>query len=246
MNVFVKLVATEFRTALREPVYFFFAALFPVILILILGAVPSFREPAEALGGLRVVDVYAGIVIALSVAMIGLQGMPTVLANYREKGILRRLATTPVRPIALLGAQLVFSAITVVLSSILVFAVAGIVYGVPIPESPIAFLLAVVLAVAGVFAVGLLIAALAPSGKAANAIGLILFFPLMFLAGLYAPREVMPDVIQTIADYTPLAAGERLMHEAMTGHWPNLLSVTVLLGYLLVFGAAAARLFRWE
>ncbi|BBH63678.1 transport permease protein [Actinoplanes sp. OR16] len=246
MNVFGKLVATEFRTALREPAYLFFAGLFPVILITILGAVPAFREPSADLGGLRTVDVYAGIVVALSIAMIGLQGMPTVLANYREKGILRRLATTPVQPIALLGAQLVFSAIIVVISSVLVFAVAGIVYGVPLPESPIAFLVAVILALIGVFAVGLVIAALAPSGKAANAIGLILFFPMMFLAGLYAPREVMPDVVQTIADYTPLAAGERLMHEAMTGHWPNLLSVTVLLGYLLVFGAAAARLFRWE
>ncbi|WP_433826262.1 ABC transporter permease [Actinoplanes sp. CA-015351] len=246
MNVFVKLVTTEFRTALREPVYLFFVVLFPVILISILGAIPDFREPSAELGGLRVVDIYAGIVIALSVAMIGLQGMPTVLANYREKGILRRLATTPVRPIALLGAQLVFSAITVVLSTILVFTVSGIAYGVPLPKSPIAFLLAVVLAVCGVFAVGLLIAALAPSGKAANAVGLILFFPLMFLAGLYAPREVMPDIIQRIADFTPLAAGERLMHEAMTGQWPNLLSVTVLLGYLLIFGAAAAKLFRWE
>ncbi|MEU4419772.1 ABC transporter permease [Actinoplanes sp. NPDC024001] len=246
MNVFGKLVVTEFRTALREPMYFFFAALFPLVLIMILGAIPSFREPNPDLGGLRVVDVYAGIVIALSIAMIGLQGMPTVLANYREKGILRRLATTPVSPIALLGAQLAFSAVTVVFSSILVFVVTGIVYDVPFPESPLAFLFAVLLAVIGVFAVGLLIAAVAPSGKAANAIGLILFFPLMFLAGLYAPREVLPDVVQRIADFTPLAAGERLMHEAMTGHWPNLLSVTVLVGYLVVFGAAAARLFRWE
>ncbi|WP_328460226.1 ABC transporter permease [Actinoplanes sp. NBC_00393] len=246
MNVFGKLVVTEFRTALREPAYFFFAGLFPLILILILGAVPAFREPDPALGGLRVVDVYAGIVIALSIAMIGLQGMPTVLANYREKGILRRLATTPVSPIALLGAQLVFSAILVVCSSVLVFVVAGIVWGVPLPESPLAFLLAVLLAVIGVFAVGLLIAAVAPSGKAANAIGLILFFPLMFLAGLYAPREVLPDVVQRIADFTPLAAGERLMHEAMTGHWPNLLSITVLVGYLAIFGIAAAKLFRWE
>lgn len=246
MNVFGKLVVSEFRTALREPVYFFFAALFPLVLIMILGAVPSFREPSAELGGLRVVDVYAGIVIALSIAMIGLQGMPTVLANYREKGILRRLATTPVSPIALLGAQLAFSAITVVLSSVLVFTVAGIVYGVPLPESPLAFLLAVLLAVIGVFALGLLIAAVAPSGKAANAIGLILFFPLMFLAGLYAPREVMPDWVQRVADFTPLAAGERLMHEAMTGQWPNLLSVTVLAGYLAIFGLAAAKLFRWE
>ncbi|WP_229069875.1 ABC transporter permease [Actinoplanes sp. DH11] len=246
MTVFRKLVAAEFRTALREPLYLFFTVIFPVVLIGILGAVPSFREPSDDLGGLRVIDVYAGIVIALSIGMMGLQGMPTVLATYREKGILRRLATTPVKPVALLGAQLTAALITVLVSGVLVFAFAGTVYGVPMPESPVAFVLAVVLATLGVFSIGLVIAALAPSGKAANSIGLLLFFPLMFFAGLWAPRQVMPEVLRRVSDYTPLGAGERLMHEAMTGHWPNLLSVTVLLGYLLVFGAVAAKYFRWE
>jgi ABC-2 type transport system permease protein len=80
----------------------------------------------------------------------------------------------------------------------------------------------------------------------ANAIGVILFFPVMFFAGLYAPREAMPAALQRIADYTPLGAGEAAMHDAFTGAWPHPVQLLVLAGYLLVFGGAAARLFRWE
>jgi ABC-2 type transport system permease protein len=68
----------------------------------------------------------------------------------------------------------------------------------------------------------------------------------MFFAGLWTPREVMPKVLQRIGDFTPLGAGERALHDAATGHWPSLLPVVVLIGYVIVFGAAAAKLFRWE
>jgi ABC-2 type transport system permease protein len=52
-----------------------------------------------------------------------------------------------------------------------------------------------------------------------------------------APREVMPAALQRIGDFTPLGAGERAMHEAMTGHWPSCCRLTVLVGYLVVFGS---------
>jgi ABC-2 type transport system permease protein len=56
----------------------------------------------------------------------------------------------------------------------------------------------------------------------------------------------MPGVLQRIGDFTPLGAGERALYETSGGHWPSLLPVLVLLAYLVLFGAAAARLFRWQ
>jgi ABC-2 type transport system permease protein len=246
MNVFVKLTRNELRLFLREPLVVFFAVLFPTILVVILGSIPSFRKPDPALGGGTVIAVYVGIALALSLAMLGLQFVPAVLALYRERGILRRLATTPVRPSALLGAQLLSAILTALVSGALVLAVGRIAFGVDLPAQFGGFVIAYVLSAAGIFAVGLLIAALVPTGKAGNAVGTLLFFPSMFFAGLWAPREVMPKVVQRIADFTPLGAGERALHEAATGHWPSLLPVVVLIGYLVVFGAAAAKLFRWE
>jgi ABC-2 type transport system permease protein len=178
--------------------------------------------------------------------MLGLQFTPAGLATYREKGILRRLATTPVSPMLLLAAQLAASLVSAVVSGALVLAVGRIVFDVALPAQFAGFVLAYLLAACGVFAVGLFIAAVVPTGKAGNAVGTLLFFPSMFFAGLWTPREVMPAALQRIGDFTPLGAGERALHEAMTGHWPNLLSTTVLVGYLVVFGLAAARLFRWS
>jgi ABC-2 type transport system permease protein len=68
----------------------------------------------------------------------------------------------------------------------------------------------------------------------------------MFFAGLWAPREFMPEVLQRIGDFTPLAAGQDMMTDALTGQSPAVLSVTVLLGYLVICGAAAVKFFRWE
>jgi len=246
MDVFVKLTRNELRLYLREPLFAFFALLFPTILVIILGSIPSFRVHDPALGGGTVIALYVGISLALSLAMLGLQMVPATLALYREKGILRRVATTPVRPIALLGAQLAAALLAAVVSGALVLAVGRIAFGVRLPGQLAGFVLAYLLSAAGVFAVGLLIAALVPTGKAGNSIGTLLFFPSMFFAGLWTPREVMPHVLQRIGDFTPLGAGERALHDATIGHWPNLLSITVLFAYVVVFGAAAARLFRWE
>jgi ABC-2 type transport system permease protein len=246
MSVFVKLTRSELRLFLRDPVSAFFSVLFPTILVIILGSIPAFREHSPDLGGGRVIDLYVGISVVLVLAMLALQVTPVTLATYRERGILRRLATTPVGPGRMLSAQLAMSMLTAVVSAGLVLAVGRIAFGVPLPDHFGSFVIGFLLCAAATFGVGLFIASVAPSGKAANSIGTLLFFPSMFFAGLWTPREVMPKVIQRIGDFTPLGAGERALHDAALGHWINPLSLTVLVAYMLVFGVAAAKVFRWE
>ncbi len=246
MRVFAKLTLTELRLFLREPMANFFVLFFPTLLVVILGNIPSFREPSDDLGGARVIDLYVGIAVVLTVAMVSIQITPAVLAMYRERGVLRRLATTPVSPLKMLGAQLAMNGLAAIVSTALVLAVGRIAFDVPLAGQFAGFVLAFLLTAAGTLAIGLFVAAIVPNGKAGNSIGTLLFFPLMFFAGLWTPREVMPDVLQRIADFTPLGAGERALNDAMTGSWPNLLSVTVLVGYVAAFGFAAVRLFRWS
>ena len=238
------LLRTEFRLFLREPLVVFFAVAFPSLLIGILGNVPGFRDPQQGIGGLRVVDLYTTISVTLVLAMLALQFTPAVLANYREKGILRRMSTTPVPPRKLLAAQLVTNLLVALVAVGLVLAVARLFFAVPV--SGPGFAVALALTAAALFAIGLVIAALAPSGKAGNAIGTVLFFPVMFFAGLWVPREAMPAILRRIGDFTPLGAGEQALRDATSGAWPHPGQVAVLAAYVVVCGLAAARLFRWE
>jgi ABC-2 type transport system permease protein len=246
MPALLKLTATELRLFLREPLLVFFTLAFPSVLVVLLGSLADFRTADPDVGGQRMIDIYVVIAVALVLAMMALQVTPSVLANYRDKGILRRLSTTPVRPILLLAAQLIMSLLTALVSVTLVLLIGRFAYDVPVPQKFPAFVLAFLLTATAVFAIGLFIAALAPTGKVGNAIGTLLFFPLMFFAGLWFPREAMSAGLRRIADLTPLGAGEQALHDAAAGAWPHLGSLAVLAGYVLVFGAAAARLFRWE
>jgi ABC-2 type transport system permease protein len=246
MSALSRLTATEIKLFFREPMSVFFALAFPPILLVILGAIPAFREPDAALGGLRVIDLYAPIIVALGITMFATSGLPQIFATYREKGVLRRMRTTPVKPAVLLGAQLLMCAIMSVVGLVVVLAVARLVFDVSLPKQPPAYLVAYVLTALAMFVLGLLVASLASSGKSAGAIGSLLFFPLLFFAGLWVPRDGMNDVLRTISDFTPLGAGVQSLQDATAGHWPQLLHVAVMLGWTIVAGALAARYFRWE
>jgi ABC-2 type transport system permease protein len=241
-----RLTVTESKLFLREPVGVFFTLVFPPLLLVVLGLVPSFREQSADLGGARLVDLYVPIVVTLAIALLALNGLPQLFATYREKGILRRLATTPVRPAALLGAQLLMCTAMAVIVFVVVLAIGRLGFGVALPRQVPAYALAYVLCVVSMLAIGLLIASLAPHGRGAGAIGSVLFFPVLFFAGLWLPREAMPALLRRISDLTPLGAGVQSLSDAAAGRWPALLAVAVMLGWTVVAGGLAARYFRWE
>lgn len=246
MNPLARLTLTETKLFFREPIAVFFTLLFPVLLMVVLGSVPAFRQSSDDLGGARVIDLYAPIVIALAIAMLALNGLPQALAGYREKGVLRRMATTPVRPVTMLVAQLLMCTAMSVVAALVLLAAGRIAFGVALPRQIAGYLLAYVLCAVAAFSIGLLVAALAPSGKGAAAIGNILFFPVLFFAGLWVPRDLMPAWLREISDLTPLGAGVQSLQDAASGAWPQLLHVAVMLGWTVAAGALAARFFRWE
>jgi ABC-2 type transport system permease protein len=243
---FGQVVLNEARLARRQPASLIAGIAFPLLLLIIFSAIPAFRQPVAQLGGLTTLDVYVPILIVFSLGLLALFGLPMPLTTYRELGVLRRLSTTPVPPWWLLAAQGVVQ-LCVALTGIVILLVTSVtVFGALAPKSPGALVLSIALTAAALFPMGLLIASVARTATGASVIGRLAFFPLIFFAGMWWPRELMPGVLQAVSDFTPLGAAVAAIQDSMQGQFPPAEPLLVLAGYALVFGFLAKRFFRWE
>jgi ABC-2 type transport system permease protein len=170
--------------------------------------------------------------------------MPQALAGYRERGVLRRLATTPVSPVALLAAQLVLNLVAMLVSAALLVAVGTLAFDVPLPLHPVGFAVTFVLGAGSLLALGLLVAAVARSARAAGGLATVVFMLTMFFGGVYLPRFLLPDFLNRIGAYTP--PGVQALLDSWTGSSPQPVQLAIMAAVALVAGTAAARLFRWE
>ena len=124
--------------------------------------------PQSDLGGLRLVAVYEPILIAFVTVAFAIQGLPGVVAGDRERRILRRMATTPVGPVRVVAAQLAASLAVALAATAGILTVGRLGFGVALPGQPAGFLVTYVLAAIAMLGLGMLIAALAPTGRAAG------------------------------------------------------------------------------
>ncbi|WP_329053446.1 ABC transporter permease [Amycolatopsis sp. NBC_01488] len=244
MKAFAKITATETKLSLRTPFMAIAGILLPTAVLLAVGAIPGMTQPSPAAGGHRFIDAWVPSLIVVSLAMPALQSIPGAVATYREQGVLRRLATTPIHPVNLLGAQLLIHVVIALAGIGLVLGVANAVYDVPLPQHPLEFLLTLLLGTVSMFALGLLAAAVARTARAAGGFAMVAFVPAMFFGGGYLPRPLLPEVLQRIGDYVP--PGTQPLQDAWVGAGVQPLQLLALAGFAAIGTALAARFFRWE
>jgi ABC-2 type transport system permease protein len=208
----------------------------------------GFRDdPAPAGAGQHDQPAYLpALSLMIAVGMLGFFGVPSVLGTYRERGILRRLSVTPVHPAKLLVAQLVVQLGTALVTVVVLLLTAHLVVGMPLPANVGGFVLALLLGLSSLFAVGLVVAALSPTGRIAGSVGPLLFFPMLFLAGTWLPRDRMPDWLAAIGAYSPLGAFVDTVAAAWQGDAPRVAQLLMMAALAVILGIVATRTFRWE
>ena len=90
MNMTGKLIITELKLLVREPLVLAFVFAFPIVTVLVLGGV--FGKDDPAFQGVDPANWYVAGYLAVVIAAIGLIMMPVHLASYRDQGVLRRFA----------------------------------------------------------------------------------------------------------------------------------------------------------
>ncbi len=244
MHAFGQILKIETRLYLRDLAAPLITIVLPLLLLTVFGMIPAMRESNPDFGDRTFIQYFAPSLLVITLAMAAVNILPTVLATYRERGVLRRLATTPASPAALLAAQLVISLGTILISAVLLIVVGRLAFDVPLPRHPLGFALALVLGTAALLALGLLVAAVAPTNKSAQAIAVPLFMLVMFFGGVYLPRFMLPDFLVRIGDYTP--PGVQALLDAWTADAPRPLHLAIMAVIAVLAGSAAAKLFRWE
>lgn len=95
------------------------------------------------------------------------------------------------------------------------------------------------------YAVGLLIAATAPTVNAGLALGLGAFFLMLAVGGGFGGAHNLPDVLRQAGELLPYGAGVEALAAAWTGETPSLRDLGVLGAWTAVAGGLAGRFFRW-
>lgn len=240
------LIRTELKLFVREPAALFWILGFPSLLIGLLGLIPAMQAPVEDLGGVRVIALYVPIALLLAILFATVSAMPVVLATYREQRILRRIATTPVRPSNVLLAQFAIHGGAAVLGGALALVLARVAHSVPLPGNVAAYLLVLFLILAVCLGIGALIAGVAGTAKLATTLGTILIFPLMFTAGVWMPVQAMPGLLGDVVSWTPLGAAVLALQQAANGLSPSWQHLAVVGTWLVALWGLAIRSFRWE
>jgi ABC-2 type transport system permease protein len=232
---------------IREPIGTFFTLAFPVLLILLFGAIYG-NDPSPMFGGYGSMDVSMSGYTAIILSTVGFMNIPITIGNYRELGVLRRYQASALRPRVFIAADVIANMLMLLLGTGLLVLTGWLLHDVRFEGNLLSLVIGIVWCALAMFAFGYLIASLAPGARAAQVIGMVIFYPMMFLSGAAIPMEVMPDSVRQIADYLPLTHVVNLLRGLWFGDgWgQHTTAVLVLLGVFVISAGAAVRIFRWD
>ncbi len=227
----------------RNPQSAFFTFVFPVVIIVIFGALFRGSGRSSYFYGLSVLQYYVPTIAASSVLGSCYSQLAIVLAMRRQDGILKRVRATPLPAWGYFLGLLAHCILVSVVDVALIVGV-GRLFGVPLPTHWAAIAVTLVLAAACFCALGAAVASLIRNAEAAPAVVQLILFPLLFLSGTYLP--IHSQALNRVANVLPVRPfNQALMgpfaeHTGVSWH-----SLAVLAAWGAVGTLIAIRRFRW-
>lgn len=199
--------------------------------------------------GLSTLDYIFSGLLGFTILSLGIFGPTTVFPRMKERGILRRYHTTPIRVWQYFAGNVLSNSAVGLMAVALMFVVAILVFDVQMRGDYISLALLTVLGTITLFGVGLAAGGWAKNENQATPLANLVAFPMMFLSGVFFPRFLMPEWLQTISSFlplTPLVDGMRLIITESKTLFELGPEIAILIGWLVVIYAIAFKVFRWE
>ena len=243
-----RLTWLEIKIFVREPLGVIGTVGIPLLIFVVIGRVLGSRVRGASPDVPRFVSVDLPIFAALLIAASAVLSLVTIMAIYREAGILKRLRATPLRPHTILTAhvlvKLLFTAITLAMMTL-----AGRRYGpVDVDVPLVSFTLALLFSTVSLLSLGFLIASIVPTARFAQPLGTLVIYPMLGLSGLFMPIGSLPPALQVVARALPFTYAVSLLRGIWHGEgWStHVADVGMLTLMFVACVAVSARVFRWE
>ncbi len=235
-----RLVRAELKLMTRDPLVLTFVFAFPIVTMLIIGGAFG-TAPNPGFNHVNPAHWYVASYLTVVIAATGLVMLPVHLASYRERGVLRRFAAAGFPRWSFAIAQLLVGLVTTAVACALLLVVAAPVYGIPAVHDWWRVAVALPLGAIAFVSIGVLLGSLLPSARAAQAVGLLLFFPSFLLGAGGPPPRVMGSVVRQVADPLPLTLLTNAVREPWLGLGPATGSLIAVAALAVVASAVAAR-----
>ena len=247
MNKFLTMLKTELKLSFRGMDMIIFAVCMPVVVVILLGIIYG-GKPAFGGADYTFLEQSFGAVSTIAVCAGGVMGLPLVISDYRQKKILKRFKITPSSPVLLLSVQVAIYMIYSLIALVLIYLVSVLLFGMKLRGAFLPFMGAFFLVMISMFSIGMLVGGVSPNTKIASVLASLLYFPMLIFSGATLPYEVMPAVLQKLADLLPLTQGIKLLKAASLGLPAEnvMASLAVMAVITVVCGGISIRFFKWE
>ena len=247
MNKFLTMLKTELKLSFRGMDMIIFAVCMPVVVVILLGIIYG-GKPAFDGADYTFLEQSFGAVSTIAVCAGGVMGLPLVISDYRQKKILKRFKITPSSPVLLLSVQVAIYMIYSLIALVLIYLVSVLLFGMKLRGAFLPFMGAFFLVMISMFSIGMLVGGVSPNTKIASVLASLLYFPMLIFSGATLPYEVMPAVLQKLADLLPLTQGIKLLKAASLGLPAEnvMASLAVMAVITVVSGGISIRFFKWE
>ena len=252
---FGKLCVTETRVWLRGSDVFW--VVFPALLLVVFGILnPENRMPLEGgsehifygtpLYGVYALNILIPPFIAMAIGMTCISILPVTFGYFRDKGMIKRISATPMSSYGLFAAHYGIVIVMGLISAALAVAAVAVIVPLHVPQNVMIVLAGIILGMMSMLAVGSIVSALVKTAKSGTTWGNLIYFPLMFTAGVFT--DVQPGgIVYHIGRVNPMGAASQVMSYGWFGGdslpWIQML---VMVAWTLVLVPLSAKLFRWQ
>jgi ABC-type multidrug transport system permease subunit len=232
----------------RSPIAAFFTIVFPLLFLVLLGALIGNQTIGDT--GVRVAQFLTPAIAAFAATTASFTSLAIGLVIEREEGILKRVRGTPVSPWMFMAARIGSSVWIALVSVALMLTVGVLFFGVQlIGRTAPAALLTLLVGIGCFAALGLAVVALSPSQSATQAITNAVILPLAFVSDIFTQGD-LPAWLETVGWVFPLKHFANALGDTFnpfeTGSqfgWDHL---AVMAAWGLAGALVALWRFRWE